>query len=135
MYYVYVLWSEKLKKRYVGFSANPAKRLDEHNSSKSAFTKTGIPWKLIYTEEYLSETEARKREKFLKCGVGRKFLDLKLKHAGVSDLGEPRVLCQRHISFWLRISLFPPISKGKNYFEFWLEAHRFRNENFSLFPQ
>jgi len=87
MVQVYVLWSNKLQKRYVGFSSDLVKRLSEHNSGKSPFTKRGISWKLIYNEEYLTETEARKREKFLKSGVGRKFLDLKLKDALVSASG------------------------------------------------
>jgi putative endonuclease len=84
---VYVLWSHKLKKRYVGFTFDLQKRLSQHNHGKSSFTKKGIPWIIIYSEEYLTESEARKREKFLKSGVGRKFLDLKLKDAGVSVLG------------------------------------------------
>jgi putative endonuclease len=75
MYYVYVLWSDKLHKRYVGFTSNLSQRLSDHNSGKSPFTKRGIPWKMIYTEEYLSEIDARKREIFFKTGVGRKFLD------------------------------------------------------------
>jgi putative endonuclease len=84
MFYVYVLWSNKLQKRYVGFTSDLTKRLSEHNSGKSPFTKSGLPWKLIYSEKYSTETEARSREKFLKSGVGRKFLDLKLSDAGVS---------------------------------------------------
>ena len=78
MFYVYVLWSNKLHKGYVGFTSDLTKRLSEHNSGKSPFTKSGLPWKLIYSEEYLTESEARRREKFLKSGVGRNFLDLKL---------------------------------------------------------
>jgi len=80
MYHVYVLWSNKLQKRYIGFSSDLVKRLSEHNSGKSPFTKTGMPWLLIHSEEYLTETEARRREKFLKSGVGRKFLDSILKN-------------------------------------------------------
>jgi len=87
MFSVYVLWSDKLHKRYIGFTSEPTKRLTDHNSGKSHFTKRGMPWKLIYAGEYLTETEARRREKFLKSGMGRKFLDLKLKDAGVSASG------------------------------------------------
>ncbi|OGU82938.1 MAG: hypothetical protein A2315_00775 [Ignavibacteria bacterium RIFOXYB2_FULL_35_12] len=89
MFFVYVLWSDKLKKRYVGFTSNLLKRLSQHNQGKSTFTKNGTPWALIYSEEFKTEPEARQREKFLKCGVGRKFLDsqLKNKDAGVSALG------------------------------------------------
>ena len=87
MIYIYVLWSKKLQKRYVGFTADLTKRISEHNSGKSPFTKSGMPWKLIYTEEYSSESEARRREIFLKSGVGRKFLDIKLKNAEVQSSG------------------------------------------------
>lgn len=80
MYFVYVLWSDKLQKRYVGFTSNLSKRLAEHNSGKTPFTKTGMPWEIIYTEEYSVESEARLKEKFLKSGVGRKFLDTHLRH-------------------------------------------------------
>ncbi|MCK7526733.1 MAG: GIY-YIG nuclease family protein [Ignavibacteriales bacterium] len=74
MYYVYVLWSNKLQKRYVGFTSDLTTRLSEHNFGKSPFTKSGMPWKLLCKEEYSSESEARKREKFLKSGVGGNFL-------------------------------------------------------------
>ena len=90
MFYVYVLWSNKLQKRYVGFTSDLTKRLSEHNSGKSPFTKNGLPWKLIYSEDYRMEIDARKRENILKSGVGRKFLDsqlLKKIDAGVSALG------------------------------------------------
>jgi len=79
MFYVNVLWSNKLQKRYTGFTADITKRLTEHNSGKSPFTKSGLPWKLIYVEEYSIKTEAQRRELFLKSSVGRKYLDLELK--------------------------------------------------------
>ncbi|MCK9425788.1 MAG: GIY-YIG nuclease family protein [Ignavibacteriaceae bacterium] len=75
MFYIYVLWSEKLSKRYVGYTSDIVKRVHEHNQGSSKFTKGGVPWKLVRTEEYSSKTEAIKRETFLKTGVGRKWLD------------------------------------------------------------
>ena len=75
MFYLYVLWSEKLSKRYVGYTSDLTKRLQEHNQGGSKFTKSGIPWKIIYSEEFSSKTDAIKREAFLKSGVGRKWLD------------------------------------------------------------
>jgi putative endonuclease len=68
-----------LNKRYVGSSKDIENRLSEHNKGKSKFTKSGIPWKLIYKESFSTLSEARKREKFLKTGVGRKMLDQILK--------------------------------------------------------
>ena len=79
MFFVYVLYSEKLKKRYVGSAKEVNKRLSEHNSGKTKFTKGGIPWRLVYTESFETNIEARAREKFLKSGQGRKFLDNSIK--------------------------------------------------------
>lgn len=70
-----MLYSDKLNKRYVGSTGDISKRLNEHNSGKSKFTKSGLPWKLIYSESFSTNSEARSRELFLKSGVGRKFLD------------------------------------------------------------
>ena len=75
MYFVYVLWSQKLRKRYVGSSDDSESRLGEHNRGSNKFTKGGIPWIKIYQEEFQTKTEAIKREKFLKSGQGRKWLD------------------------------------------------------------
>ncbi len=77
MYFVYVLWSSKLKKRYVGSTDRVEKRLGEHNRGSNKFTKGGIPWLLIYQEEFLTKAEALKREKYLKSGQGRAWLDNK----------------------------------------------------------
>ena len=79
MNYVYVLWSEKLQKRYVGSTSDIANRLKEHNHGKTTFTSRGIPWILIYQEEFSTLSEARKRESFLKSGSGRSWLDKNLK--------------------------------------------------------
>jgi putative endonuclease len=75
MFFVYVLWSSKLKKRYIGYSVDTDKRLKDHNKGKTPFTKSGMPWKLVYTEVYNDKASAIKRERFLKSGQGRKFLD------------------------------------------------------------
>ncbi len=75
MYFVYVLWSSKLKKRYVGSTDRVEKRLGEHNRGCNKFTKGGIPWLLINKEEFLTKAEALKREKYLKSGQGRAWLD------------------------------------------------------------
>ena len=75
MYYVYVLWSSKLKKRYIGSTDNIEKRLVEHNRGSNKFTRDGVPWIIVHQEEFLTKTEALKREKFLKSGQGRAWLD------------------------------------------------------------
>ena len=74
MHYVYVLSSINFKKSYVGCTDHIERRLTEHNSGKMTYTKRYKPWKLIYTEEFATLAEARKRELYLKTGAGRRFL-------------------------------------------------------------
>ncbi len=73
-YVVYVLKSHKFEKSYVGLTQNIERRLKEHNSGKSNYTKKYLPWSMIYSEECDNLIEARKREKYFKSSVGRKFL-------------------------------------------------------------
>jgi putative endonuclease len=74
-FFVYVLFSAKLNKRYVGSTSDIERRMREHNGGHSKFTKGGIPWRLIYSEAFETASQARKRELFLKSGAGRKFVD------------------------------------------------------------
>ena len=74
MFFVYVLQSEKGNKRYIGFTDNLERRLQEHTNGKVKSTKNRRPLKLVYLEEYDSKIETMNREKFLKSGFGRSFL-------------------------------------------------------------
>ncbi len=74
MYFVYAIQSEKDGRIYVGMCADIEVRLKEHNAGKTKSTKGFTPWKLIYKEESVSRIEARKREIYLKSGVGKQFL-------------------------------------------------------------
>ena len=74
MYFVYAIQSEKDKRIYVGMCADVAVRLKEHNAGKTKSTKGFKPWKLIYKEELADRLSARKREIYLKSGVGKEFL-------------------------------------------------------------
>ncbi|TSA24867.1 GIY-YIG nuclease family protein [bacterium] len=75
MLQAYVLWSERLHKRYAGSAVETVKRLAEHNVGRCRFTKGGIPWILIHVEDCLDLSSARRREAFLKSGAGRASLD------------------------------------------------------------
>ena len=61
-------------KKYTGLTADIERRLVEHNSGKTKSTKFGKPWHLIYKEELPSLADARKREKYIKSGVGREYI-------------------------------------------------------------
>ncbi|MEK7598340.1 MAG: GIY-YIG nuclease family protein [Patescibacteria group bacterium] len=64
MHYFYVLRNER-KELYYGYSSNLRKRLFDHNEGNSFSTKGHI-WKLMYYEAYLSEWDAKEREKQIK---------------------------------------------------------------------
>lgn len=73
-YYVYVIRSKE-GFFYKGMTDNLERRLVEHNNKELSFwTKRGTEWELIYKEEFDNKTEALKREKWLKTGVGREYL-------------------------------------------------------------
>ena len=75
MIFLYVMKSRFKKFRYVGITNNLARRIHEHNSGKNKSTEKYAPFDLKLKEEYANYLEARKREKFLKSGQGRKFLN------------------------------------------------------------
>jgi putative endonuclease len=50
------------------------RRIQEHNSGKGRSTKLYAPFRLIYSEKVGIRVEARKREKYLKSGIGKEFL-------------------------------------------------------------
>ena len=80
LYYVYVLKSLKNLKRYVGYTGKTIyKRLKEHNTGCNSWTRKNKPFTFLYSEKYFNKSDAIKREKFLKSGQGRKFLDELLK--------------------------------------------------------
>jgi putative endonuclease len=71
---LYVL-KGKNGKRYVGITNNLIRRLREHRSNRSKGSQVLGEFIVLHTEEYTDHKSARKREKFLKSGQGRKWLD------------------------------------------------------------
>ncbi len=78
---VYILYSQSKDKFYVGSSRedNANQRLRSHNSGRNRSTRSGRPWRLIYEEQCEDYGEARKKENFLKSGVGRKWIKERFK--------------------------------------------------------
>lgn len=79
MFYVYILFSDKDKKLYTGFSTDLKSRFSAHTNGFVKATKDRRPLKLIYYEAYSEEHDARQREKYLKGGNGRDSLKIQLK--------------------------------------------------------
>ena len=74
MFTVYILHSISLNKYYVGYTNDITRRLSEHNRKKGKFTDGGIPWALVYREEFELKREAMAREKFIKLQKSKSYI-------------------------------------------------------------
>ena len=74
-YSVYILYSASLDKYYVGYTNDIIRRLSEHNRMKGKFTDKGIPWELVYNENYSDKISAENREKEIKRQKSRKYIE------------------------------------------------------------
>ena len=72
---VYVIRSLVNGKRYVGITNDLARRLEEHRCHESSAGRLLGEFELLYSEEFPDHLQARQREKALKSGQGRKWLD------------------------------------------------------------
>ena len=80
--FVYILFSKTLNKYYVGSTPDLHKRLEEHNRGKEKFTKTGIPWLLVYSEIFEELKQARQREAYIKKMKSKVFIERLISSAG-----------------------------------------------------
>lgn len=80
MFYVYLLESIKDKSWYIGYSSDLKERFKSHNKGENIATRNKRPWKLIYYEAYINNLDAKKRERFLKSGSGRRFIKKQLQN-------------------------------------------------------
>lgn len=80
MWFVYIIYSTSKDKYYVGYCGNITLRLERHNDGWSKSTKAGIPWIVVYTEEYSDKSAALKREKEIKRKKSRKYIELLIKN-------------------------------------------------------
>ncbi|MBW1738150.1 MAG: GIY-YIG nuclease family protein [Deltaproteobacteria bacterium] len=71
---LYVL-KAKTGRRYVGITNNLSRRLREHRKKVTKGGQILGDFLVFYTEEFPDHKMAREREKFLKSGQGRKWLD------------------------------------------------------------
>ncbi len=75
MFYTYILYSVSKDRYYVGYTSDLAVRLNRHNTGSSSSTKSGIPWKIVYFEEFATKSEAIKRELSIKNMKSRKYIE------------------------------------------------------------
>ncbi len=73
--FVYILFSEKKLRYYVGQTADIDKRLERHNSCSVPSTKSGVPWKVKCLIEVENRSEALKLERKIKKRGAKRFID------------------------------------------------------------
>ena len=101
--FVYILYSEKRSKYYVGQTADIERRLKRHNQGVVPSTKSGTPWKLILQIEVLSRSEALVVERKIKKRGAKRFIDdhFGVYHAycvaGLARLAKPKALLSRRV--------------------------------------
>lgn len=79
MFYTYVLRSQKDGKWYTGYTDDLRKRFKEHNNNKVTSTKNRGPFELIYYEACVNKEDVFTRERYLKTGMGKRYLNNRLK--------------------------------------------------------
>lgn len=84
--YVYVLFSLKDKKIYIGYSEDLKRRITEHEHGEVRSTKDRKPLTLIHYEAFGSIKDGKARERFLKSGFGREQLKKSLQNQ-LKELG------------------------------------------------
>jgi putative endonuclease len=65
-FYFYVIQSQLDGSFYKGQTGELEDRMKRHNGGRSSFTRQKRPWKLVYTEEFKTRSEAAKREAYFK---------------------------------------------------------------------
>lgn len=79
MVYTYIIQSTKDKYFYTGSTNDLRKRLIQHNNNQVSSTKSRGPFILVYYEACLNDHDARVREKYLKTGMGKRYLKNRIK--------------------------------------------------------
>ena len=75
MFYTYIIYSSSKNKYYVGQCHDLSQRLDDHNNSRSTYTKTGKPWILSWSKEFTTRSEAIAKETRIKKKKSRKYIE------------------------------------------------------------
>jgi len=75
IFHVYILFSCKCDRYYIGSAEDVTIRLLRHNAGAVKSTKNCIPWEIKYYQVFETRTEALKREPALKRKKSRVHLE------------------------------------------------------------
>ena len=75
IYYVYILYSERLTKYYIGYSDDVEARFKKHLTNHKGFTGKAKDWKIVYTEFFDRKEDAIKRELQIKSWKSKRMTE------------------------------------------------------------
>jgi len=78
-YFIYVLYFDKDRQFYTGYTKDLKLRLEQHQKSTVDSTKNRGKFKIVYFEGCLNQQDATHREKYLKTHFGKMYIKNRLK--------------------------------------------------------
>ena len=73
-FFMYIIYSEKRDRYYIGYTGDLETRVEKHNLGATRSTRSGIPWILVYSEEFENKSDVIKRELAIKRKKSRKYI-------------------------------------------------------------
>ena len=75
MFTVYVLYSQRHKRIYIGYTSDIEKRFRAHNElGHKGWTVRFRPWEIVHREIFENKSDAMRRERELKSARGRELI-------------------------------------------------------------
>ena len=87
MFCVYIIYSSRLDRYYIGSTDNFNLRIQEHNNGlyPDAFTKRGIPWEKTFLLDGLNSKQAYLIEKHFKKMKSKKYIQNLITYPEISE--------------------------------------------------
>ena len=74
-YSFYILYSADLNRYYTGYSSDVEGRLRRHLGKHKGYTSRTKDWKIVYTENFATKSEALVREREIKNRKSRSYIE------------------------------------------------------------
>ncbi len=87
MFYGYVVRSIPRGSFYIGHTYNIERRLVEHNTGQSKYTRNRGPWELVFRKEFPTRSEAMRWEADLKARKSHEAVEKLVRSLGKRSVG------------------------------------------------
>ena len=102
MFYVYVIQSKKDKSWYIGYTIDLTRRIKQHNRGESIYTRKHLPYNPICYFALPNKSDAKRYERYLKSGYGRRTLKKILREYLKSNCKSTKINNQNNKSSGMR---------------------------------